>query len=253
MYFLKRLEETVIISMISSLPIYILFRLGLVLTTKIEAFIAFFISAFAFYILNGLCLKRHLAHTLNRKMYLYMNLMLFAVQLAICFLCIGFGNIGTYVAFFGYSKLFRVFLPDPFSDSMAYAFVSAGIFYFLYLGMILYFSLTAKEEVNTIIEEMEEFSVNDDIPEKNFKPKKKNIKRAYDEDFIAEAVRTAAVRGIKEASEELGVSRYSIEKWCEKNKEVFDTALKEAEAAAEEAAEENGYTQDAAEENGEGE
>ena len=49
MYFLKRLEETVIISIISSLPIYILFRLGLVLTTKIEAFIAFFISAFAFY------------------------------------------------------------------------------------------------------------------------------------------------------------------------------------------------------------
>lgn len=128
-YFFRRTIESILITVVSSLPFYFLAKLRLVPSIVIFYILLFGLSAVVFLFLSDIVLREYLMAVDDYKIYLRTNLLLFAIQVILCFIGLKFFSSDMYTLFYGFTKPLRVFgVP---------ASISALIFWVIHLVQIL--------------------------------------------------------------------------------------------------------------------
>ncbi|MGN0164077.1 MAG: hypothetical protein ACI4EA_10955 [Candidatus Ornithomonoglobus sp.] len=148
MYIKRRLIETLIISLISTVPIYLLIKSGFVAKTNSAMGMVFAISAFIFYFLHLFAFKRHLIAVEKTSSYLIVNFGILAIHAALCVIFKKFIGISAYETFFGFTSMFcYLYLPRKLSVTLIYLAYAAEIFFFPIDRWVQYkYYLTDKEK-----------------------------------------------------------------------------------------------------------
>jgi hypothetical protein len=121
MHMRRRIIETIIITIISSIPIFILIKVGFVAKTNSAMVTAYAVDAFIFYILNAFVLRGHLIAVKSVKKYFLANLLILAVHGAACVFAKKFMPNVVYEAFFGFTSLFcYLYMPRKLSVTIIY-------------------------------------------------------------------------------------------------------------------------------------
>ncbi len=130
-FFTRRIIESIIIMLISSLPVYIIYKMGFIPDTRLAYFIAFAIDAVIFLVLSFFVLPAHLMAVMGSIVrYLFVNVTILAAFAAASILMLHYKVSGDlYTALFGYTKVFAAF--DVSTT------ISAVLFWFIYLAEIV--------------------------------------------------------------------------------------------------------------------
>lgn len=135
----RRFVETVVIMILSSMPIYILIQMGIIHPSELSKLIAFGADAIIFFVLSGIVLRSHIAALNNWWLYLKVNGLVFLVQATgILFAAyvvqseVNYDRFYTMVA--GFTKVFRAYNLLPLM-------ASAGIILGLYAIEIAVFPI----------------------------------------------------------------------------------------------------------------
>ena len=157
--FIRRLIETVIITLISSLPIYILLKIQIIYPSKFGSFLAFLISALIFLKLNAVVLKSHLMNMLNCKVYLKTNIILYIIQVGVCYILMYFTDANTYTALFGFTRVFFVFIPLLGKSPILRNVISAALFWVIYFFQIIYYFKKLSGVIEKITDDIDEYGL----------------------------------------------------------------------------------------------
>ena len=130
-FFTRRIIESIIITLISSVPIYLIYKLGFIPNTKLAYLISFSIGTIVFLGLNYFVLPAHLMAVRGSNIrYILVNGTICALLAGASLLMRHFNVSGDmYTALFGFTKVFAAFdIP---------ATISAILFCGIYLGEIM--------------------------------------------------------------------------------------------------------------------
>lgn len=155
--FIKRMFENITVNLVSSLLIYVLIKADIIYMSEIGSFFAFLASGIIFFILNAAVLKKYLFYIMDTKVYLVVNLVLFAIQVSACYLCMYFANAEVYTALFGYTRVFRPFIKCKSAE--ACNIISAALFWVLFLAQIIFYAKKLSVMVSRFADDIDEYGM----------------------------------------------------------------------------------------------
>ncbi len=127
---IRRILETVTITVISSFPMYIIIIMNLFPANNFTYLAVFGISAVAFYILNVRVLRKHIMEAESILEYFTVNVLIWLAITAFSFYALEHFSNYVYTAFFGFTKAINALRVEKEWSSM--------IFWLVYLIEIIY-------------------------------------------------------------------------------------------------------------------
>lgn len=139
MRIIRRLFETLVITVIASVPAYILIKCGFVANTNSARGIMYALSACVFYLLHLYVLRKHLIAVGKTSVYLAVNFGIWALHGALCVIVKKYVGISVYETFFGFTSMFcYLYFPRKLSVTLIYLAYAAEIIFFPLDRWILY-------------------------------------------------------------------------------------------------------------------
>lgn len=107
-FFRRRLLETAAITLISSVPVYAVYKMGLINSTVGMYFLSFSVSALIFLIFSAVFSYIYAMSVLDMKVYWKTGAVLLAIEVAVCALFMKFASNEIYTMVYGFTKPLRV-------------------------------------------------------------------------------------------------------------------------------------------------